>query len=65
MGLIKCPDCGNPNSSSASSCPRCGRKIKHWGTLEIVVAIIAIICMLAYLSYEMDLNGAINFTGGQ
>lgn len=28
MGLIKCPDCKNKISSSAPTCPHCGRPMK-------------------------------------
>lgn len=71
MALIKCPDCGKEISSSAKSCPNCGRplEVKNsvgvkkptiLGFIGIVCGIIAIYCC-AKLSF--GLAGFFGFGG--
>jgi hypothetical protein len=46
VSLLKCPDCGNDVSSSAPSCPHCGRPArKHSSPIELSgILVIAVVC---------------------
>lgn len=41
MALINCKECGAQISTSASKCPKCGKKLKHTG-LIILIMILAV-----------------------
>jgi len=44
MALIECRECGNEVSTTATSCPKCGAKVRRYGCGSIVgFAILAII----------------------
>lgn len=53
MSLIKCPECNNEISDSASSCPNCGYKIKKAIDKKVIaiggiVAVIAVVLILFF-----------------
>ena len=49
MALQKCKECGNEISKSATSCPKCGAKIKKTGCLTKIVAGFIIIVAIGFL----------------
>jgi RNA polymerase subunit RPABC4/transcription elongation factor Spt4 len=42
MALITCPECKESISSDASSCPKCGKTLRYWTPVRIILAIILI-----------------------
>jgi len=50
MSLVKCPDCGNDLSTSATACPRCGRPTaageRFFARHKVLASAIRIILML-------------------
>lgn len=46
MSLKKCPECGEPVSSSAAACPKCGKPVKK-GLSGCVVALLIVIGIAA------------------
>lgn len=66
MSLFKCPDCGNSISTSASSCPYCGKPFREEedekkglnGRIKVLLAIVGIILMI--IGFTMLFNGGFN-----
>lgn len=60
MALKKCKECGNEVSSSAKTCPKCGKKLKS-GPLKIILIILGFFFLLGVigsLSEESESEGA-------
>lgn len=51
MSLVKCSDCENSISSSASSCPHCGNKMKKVSALTVTNLVLGIGLLLVGCYY--------------
>jgi hypothetical protein len=51
MAMTKCKECGNEISTKATSCPKCGAKIKHtsWFT-KLIAGFIGLVVILSIFS---------------
>lgn len=47
MAMCKCPECGTDISTSASRCPKCGKKLKHTG---LIILVFILVIILAFVS---------------
>lgn len=51
MAIIKCPECGQPMSDSAKSCPHCGYQCKEKSNkaLATVLWLCSVLCFVVFL----------------
>ena len=67
MALIKCPECGSEVSSLADKCPKCAYPITSPKTIvtckkqQLIIFGIAVICILLYLYYPIEINPSDNY----
>ena len=59
--LSPCPDCGNPVSTSAAACPKCGRKLKQ--TAVGVLAVVLLVLVSAWVIYFVSVTFHVNPIG--
>jgi len=63
VSLSTCPDCGNPISSEALACPKCGRQAGRKSSRAVAAALALVVGGLALLSSYVVHKGTIGLGG--